>query len=96
LILINQDVFTARKHDLPPQTSHRIHWTSDGRAILYAEPRNGVANIWRLPLDGSSPVQLTNFKSGLIFKFDLSANGKQIVIARGNSASDAILITDFR
>jgi serine/threonine protein kinase/Tol biopolymer transport system component len=82
--------------DLPPQASHRVHWTRDGRTLLYVDTRNGVSNIWRLPLDGGKPVQITNFESELISKFDLSYDGKQFALARGTSAGDVILISDFR
>jgi Tol biopolymer transport system component len=85
----------AQTIDLPPQASHRIHWAQDGRALLYVETRNGVSNIWRQPLYGGNPVQITNFKSELISKFDLSYNGKQFALARGTSTGDVILISDF-
>ena len=82
--------------DLPPEASHRIHWAHDGRALLYVETLKGVSNIWRQPLDGGQPVQVTDFKSDLIFKFDVSYDGKQFALARGTSTGDVILISDFR
>ena len=82
--------------DLPPQASHRVKWTRDGRSLLYVDTLKGASNIWRLPLDGGQAVQVTNFKSDLIFKFDVSYNGKQFALARGTSTGDVILISDFR
>lgn len=82
--------------DLPPQASHRIHWSHDSLALLYEDRQEGVSNIWRQPLDGSKAVKITNFTSELIFKFDLSYDGKQLALARGTSAGDVILISNFR
>jgi len=60
------------------------------------DTRKGVSNIWRLPLEGGQAVQVTNFESDLIFKFDVSYDGKQFALARGTSTADVILISDFR
>ena len=75
-------------------------WTRDGRAITYNLTHggvlSGVTNLWRQPLDGSPPRQLTNFKSQTFFSFDWSSDGKRLVCGRGTTNSDAVLITDFR
>ena len=49
-----------------------LQWTPDGRAVSYSDFRDGVTNIWRQPIDGSPPVQITNFTSGQIFNFAYS------------------------
>jgi serine/threonine protein kinase/dipeptidyl aminopeptidase/acylaminoacyl peptidase len=71
-------------------------WTLDGRALLYVDTQGGVSNIWSQPIDGGQPKQLTNFKSDLIFRFALSPNGRQLVLARGTQSRDVVLIRDFR
>ncbi len=79
--------------DIPP-TDNTLRWSADGRAVLYAERRAGVANIWSQPIDGSAPKQLTNFKADQIFGFDLSEDGKSLVLARGTVSTDVVLIAD--
>src|SRR5262249_26067013 len=37
-----------------------IHWSTDGRTILYPSTANNVSNIWSQPLDGSKPPKLTD------------------------------------
>jgi len=37
---------------------------------------------------------LTNFKSGLIFAFEMSRDGKQIALSRGSQMDDVILLRD--
>jgi Tol biopolymer transport system component len=35
-------------------------FTPDGRAIIYSSNRGGATNLWAMPLNGGSPVRLTN------------------------------------
>ncbi len=55
-----------------------------------------LSNIWSQPIDGSAPKQFTNFKSDLIFAFDLSRDGKQMALARGTISNDVVLIADVQ
>ncbi len=73
-----------------------MRWTPDGRALTYIDTQGGVSNIWSQPLDGRKPVQLTNFKTGRIFNFDWSRDGKWLALARGSVTSDVVLISDLR
>jgi serine/threonine protein kinase/tricorn protease-like protein len=73
-----------------------LRWTPDGRALTYIDTINGVSNIWSLPLDGSAPKQLTDFKTDQIFWFDFSRDGKNLAVSRGTQTSDVILIKDFK
>jgi Tol biopolymer transport system component len=73
-----------------------LRWTPDGRAIVYGVTRSGVTNLWAQPVDGSSPKQLTNFTWDRIFYFDISRDGKQIVLSRGTITRDVLLIRDFK
>jgi Tol biopolymer transport system component/DNA-binding winged helix-turn-helix (wHTH) protein len=36
------------------------HWSRDGSSIYYSSRRNGVAEIWKLPLSGGEGVQMTH------------------------------------
>ena len=40
-------------------------WTPDGRALFFLSDREGVTNIYRVPVDGGTPVQLTNLVTGV-------------------------------
>jgi eukaryotic-like serine/threonine-protein kinase len=71
-------------------------WTPDSSALVYVQKRSGVSNIWSQPINGDPPKQLTNFKSDLIFRFALSADGSDFVLARGRQTRDVVLIRDFR
>jgi len=69
---------------------------ADGHTLTFINSVNGVSNIWSLPLDGSAPKQLTDFKTDLIFWFDFSPDGKQLAVSRGIQTRDVIVIRDFR
>jgi TolB protein len=71
-------------------------WTPDSSAVIYVQQRSGVSNVWSQPINGDPPKQLTNFKSDLIFRFALSADGTSLVLARGTQTRDIVLIRDFR
>ncbi len=73
-----------------------LGWTPDSSSLVYMQKHRGVSNIWSQPIDGSPPKQLTNFKSDLIFRFALSTDGRQLVLARGTQTRDVVLIRDFR
>lgn len=82
----------APAHGGPPE----LRWHPDGRSFLYLDYKDGVANVWLQPLDGSAPRQLTPFKSGRIFSFDIAPDGSKLVLGRGEWSRDAVLIRDFR
>jgi eukaryotic-like serine/threonine-protein kinase len=72
-----------------------VRWTQDGSALTYVDTRSGVANIWSQPIDGGKPVQLTDFKSDLIFAFDWSRDWRQLAVARGIVTSDVVLFNNL-
>jgi Tol biopolymer transport system component len=71
-----------------------LHWSRDGRSLLYSVITNNVSNIWSQPLEGGQPVQLTNFKEHIITAYDWSRDGRQLAVARGLLIRDAVLISN--
>ena len=79
-----------------PASATNPHWSHEGDAIDYVLAKHGVSNVWRQKLTGGPPQQITNFRSGLIFDFRWSHDGRQVALARGSKTSDVILISNFR
>ena len=82
---------------LPVSINYRdvgLGWTADSRSIIYADARDDADNIWSVPLRGGPAKQLTRFTTGLIFAFQVSADGKNIAMSRGTQTDDVILIRD--
>jgi Tol biopolymer transport system component len=73
----------------------RVHWSPDGRALVYTETNAGVSNLWRQAVNGGAPTRLTDFNSDLIFHFDFSPDGQWLACSRGVNNSDAILLSNF-
>jgi Tol biopolymer transport system component len=70
-------------------------WMSDGRSVAYLDNASGILNVWSQPLDGSSPKQLTNFKSEFLTSFAISRDGR-IAAYRWSATRDIVLIKDYR
>jgi serine/threonine protein kinase len=81
------------QNSISTATSPSIHWSTDGRAILYASTLNNVSNIWSQPSDGGKPTQVTDFRDSVLVAFDISADGKLIVCSRGVLIRNAVLIS---
>jgi Tol biopolymer transport system component len=78
----------------PAGVYRQVFWSRDGLELTYVDTRNGVSNLWSQPLDGGPPRQLTDFKSGQIFRFAWSPDGKRAALACGSQTSDVVLLKD--
>jgi len=80
--------------DLPPFDD--LAWSADGEAIVYSDDSTEVQNLWRMPLDGGPPQQITHFDSQRIIEFDTLPGGGGFVLSRGTVTSDVVLLENFR
>ena len=87
---------TRREIALQRPALGRIQYAQDGKALEYISRENGVDNIWRQPLDGSTGKWITEFKSEHISEFRWSPDGKRLALARGHTDSDVVLLKDQR
>ncbi len=85
----------VRRFELPAAVRN-FRWAPGGQGFDYTLVRDGVGNIWEQPLAGGAPRQVTHFNSELIFDFDWSKDGTQLLISRGNVEQNVILIAGFR
>ncbi len=82
----------------------RIAWTPDGRAVVYIvdDPVSSTSNLWEQPVGAAGsnadpPRQITKFSSPYVKIWSLawSLNGKQLLLARGRTSSDALMLIHF-
>jgi Tol biopolymer transport system component len=72
-----------------------IRWSPSSDAIDFVDTREGVSNIWRQPVEGGLPRQVTDFNSGFIYNFVWLPNGRDLAVARGATSSDIVRIQNF-
>jgi Tol biopolymer transport system component len=77
---------------LPVPVGGPVGWSPDGKAITYAEDRNGASNVFQRTPD-SKERQLTRFTSDVIWSFGWSPDGKRLAVARGPVTSDVVLLS---
>ena len=73
-----------------------FEWHPSSREFFFLDTKDGIGNLWLQPIDGGEPRQVTFFTSGAIFSYDLSPDGKSLVLSRGEPTSDAVLIQNWR
>ena len=74
------------------QASRRILvWTPDSKSLISMTYNWG--SLWEHPIDGGAPRQLTDYPNDQNPFFAVSPDDKQIAFARGNSFSEAVLIS---
>ena len=73
-----------------------LKWGPDGKGLQFLLTRNGATNVWEQALTGGEPRQVTNFTSGTIFDFAWTWDGKTLLLAKGETASDVVLISGSR
>jgi Tol biopolymer transport system component len=73
-----------------------LRWSPDGKALHYVLTSNGASNIWEQSLSALKPKQLTHFNSGEIFNFCWTADHEQLLMTRGQSKRDVVLLSHLR
>jgi Tol biopolymer transport system component len=88
---------SLRKHPFPATVSSRVfRWSPDGQSLAYIATQNGASNVWLQPLDGKSPKQMTNFKSGELMSFAWSRDGQSCAYMHHTATHDVVLLKDFK
>jgi Tol biopolymer transport system component len=71
-----------------------IAWTADGKAIVFASPRAGSAELWRIPAQGGRPERLSI--AGDAIDVALDRTGRRIAYAQGVGFEMHISAFDLR
>ena len=72
-----------------------LRWTDDGTALLVNSAPGDRANIWRLPLDGGEARRLTRFGDELLFWFEPTPDGQNLLVSTGRLSRDALLLRNY-
>jgi Tol biopolymer transport system component len=71
----------------------QLRWRPDGKALTYTNFTDG--QVWRQPLDGGPPEQVTHFDHGRTLSHAWSPDGKWLFLVREEVTRDAVLIRNF-
>lgn len=83
----------AQKQFKVPGFVGALRWSPEGTALQYLFTRNDATNLWEQPLQGGEPKQITRFNTRRIFDFTWTRDRKHLLLARGQSTRDVVLIT---
>jgi Tol biopolymer transport system component len=78
-----------------PYGAQFAQFTPDSKAIAFVLSRNRAGNIWKLPLTGKEPIQITHFATGEIFAYSWSRDGQQLALSRGQRKTDVVMMSGF-
>jgi dipeptidyl aminopeptidase/acylaminoacyl peptidase len=80
LWLVNADGTGQRQLTTHPENDTDPEWSADGTAIYFVSTRSGSAQIYRLPLEGGEPQQVTKLPVD-VNAFKLSRDGSQLAVS---------------
>jgi serine/threonine protein kinase/Tol biopolymer transport system component len=70
-----------------------VQWSADGKSLLYLITTGGASNLWRQPIAGGPPSQVTQFSDEEIFNYSWSEAHRRWAVARGNTSRDVVLVS---
>ncbi len=77
---------------LTTEGGFRLRWSPSSDALIDVRTVAGVSNLWRLPVDGGPPAQLTKFGLDQFNgQFMYTADGKQLLFFRSDRAPGEVL-----
>ena len=82
--------------NLPNARAQMLRWTADSRSLIFVDKQNGAQNLWRQPLDGKPPTQITNFTEDQILHYDTLADDSQLILSRGGRRRDIAVIKNYK
>jgi serine/threonine protein kinase len=71
-----------------------LSWSPDGTSLDYIANSGGTGNLWRQPVSGGPPTQLTKFASEELYTFSWSRDGR-LACVRGTTTRGVVLIENF-
>ena len=87
-----QIIETPDTVNLEPPPTRPLAWSLDNKSIFYVNDKGDTSNIYKIGIaENAKPERITEFTSGRIFDFTLSADGKRLIFAKGSSTSDIVM-----
>jgi serine/threonine protein kinase len=95
LLLSLKDFNVVRDVPVDPRATN-FGILADNSAFIYSKREGNVDNLFTEPVNGGPPTQFTHYKSDHIRSYEITRDGKTLVISRGNEVANALMISNFR
>ena len=83
------------EYPVPSTVWSGASWMPDNRSIAIQDTRDGVPNLWSLPVLGGGPEkQITHYTSAVSDFVQYSPDGKWVVMVRGPNTRNAVLFRE--
>jgi Tol biopolymer transport system component len=80
-----------------PREANALYWSPDGQGFEYIATREGVTNVWRMPLAGGREQKLTDWQTQApLWSFAWSRDGRTLAVTRDTRNDELVLIQNFR
>jgi Tol biopolymer transport system component/DNA-binding winged helix-turn-helix (wHTH) protein len=76
-------------------SEHRVQWTPDSQALIYAVERNGPTVLIKQFLNKGRPEQITELDQDELFDFGYSKDGRFLGMTRGVWQHDIVLLNNL-
>lgn len=76
-------------------SEHRLQWTPDSQALIYAVERNGPTVVVKQFLSQGRSEQIMELDQDELFDFGYSADGRHLGMTRGGWQHDIVLLNDL-
>jgi dipeptidyl aminopeptidase/acylaminoacyl peptidase len=80
LWLVNTDGSGSRQLTTNVESDTDPHWAPDGKSIFFLSTRSGSSQVFRLPVDGGEPTQVTKLALD-VNAFKLSRDGQTLAVS---------------
>ncbi|MFN7998109.1 MAG: protein kinase [Bryobacteraceae bacterium] len=94
LFVHSPDIYVVSPHGGAPRVIHHCggdcgapNWSRDGTSIYFGLPAAGLRQIWKVPVTGGTPVQIT--RGGGVFGIE-SADGKNLFYAKARGLFSSV------
>ncbi|MFV0387335.1 MAG: protein kinase domain-containing protein [Pyrinomonadaceae bacterium] len=84
-------VAVGEPEEIKSEINRTFRWSPDGKSLAYIK-KEGFDNIYEHSFQSQTERRITDFNSGAIMSFNWSNNGKSLLLVRGITNSDLVLI----
>ena len=78
--MVNMDGTGLTRLTSDPASDNNPRWAPDGRSLYFLSSRSGSSQVWRLPIGGGDPVQVTNLPFD-VSNLTVSPDGSRIAFS---------------